>query len=154
MRAIEVIAAIGDANEKIRYYLVGDGPQSAEIKQKIKEVKLDHVVTMCGALTNPFGYMKAADLLLIPSYEEAAPMVIGEAASLGTPILSTLTSSAEDMVKNRGIGWVCENSLEGLIWGLKNAIEHPDAIAEKKQILAMTSHNNEEAIAQFDTMIG
>lgn len=154
MRAIEAIAALGDAKEKIRYYLVGDGPQGAEIEQKIREVKLDHVVTMCGALTNPFGYMKAADLLLIPSYEEAAPMVIGEAASLGTPILSTLTSSARDMVENKGFGWVCENSLEGLILGLKNVIEHPDVIADKKQILAMTSHNNEEAIAQFDTMIG
>ena len=53
-------------------------------------------------MDNPYGYIKAADLLLIPSYNEAAPLVIGEAAGLETPILSTETSSAKEM-SNRAV---------------------------------------------------
>ena len=46
-------------------------------------------------MENPYGYMRAADVLLIPSFSEAAPMVIHESALLGTPILTTETSSAD-----------------------------------------------------------
>ena len=42
-------------------------------------MKLSENVTLLGEKENPYGYIKAADLLLIPSYSEAATMVIGEA---------------------------------------------------------------------------
>lgn len=154
MRAIEAIDSLGAEKEKIRYYIVGDGPQGLEIKQKIEELNLSHIITMCGALANPYGYMKASDILLIPSYEEAAPMVIDEAASLGVPILSTLTSSAEDMVVKRNVGWVCENSTNGIIVGLENLIGNPTVIIEQKQKMLSTIYNNNEAIEQFRCMIG
>ena len=154
MRAIEAIASLGDEEEKIRYYIVGDGPEQVEIKKKISELNLSHIVTMCGALSNPYGYMKAADILLIPSYEEAAPMVIDESASLGTPILSTLTSSADDMIAGRDIGWICDNSTEGIALKLEFLIKSPEVIAEQKQKMSNATYNNDEAIEQFKKMVG
>ena len=41
-------------------------------------------------------------------------MVFGEAAALGTAILTTRTSSADELVGNRGLGYVCDNGEEGL----------------------------------------
>ena len=154
LRAIEAIASLGDETEKIRYYIVGDGPQREEIKEKIQKLHLSNVVTLCGAMTNPFGYMKSADVLMLPSYEEAAPMVIDEAASLGLPILSTLTSSAEDMVTGRGRGWVCENSTYGICSSLRFLIGNPDEVMEQKRNMLSTVYNNDEAVAQFERMIG
>ena len=154
MRAIDAIASLGEEKEKIRYYIVGDGPEQVEIKKKISELNLSHIVTMCGALSNPYGYMKAADILLIPSYEEAAPMVIDESASLGTPILSTLTSSADDMIAGRDIGWICDNSTEGIALKLKFLIKSPEVIAEQKQKMSNATYNNDEAIEQFKKMVG
>ena len=154
IRAIEAIASLKDKKEKIRYYIVGDGPQQLEIKQKILELDLSHIVIMCGAMVNPYGYMKSADLLLIPSYEEAAPMVIDEAASLNTPILSTRTSSAEDMVSSRQLGWVCENSTEGITSKLKYLIETPEMLIEQKRKMSQTIYNNDEAIMKFKQIVG
>lgn len=154
LRAIEAIAALGDERKRIRYYIVGNGSQQEQIEQRITELNVSHIVTLCGALANPYGHMKAADLLLIPSYEEAAPMVIDEAASLGTPILSTLTSSAEDMIMSRGLGWVCENSTEGITSKLKCLLQHPDTMAEQKRKMLKAVYSNDEAMAQFKCMVG
>ena len=76
------------------------------------ENNLENIVTMLGEKANPYPYIKKADMLLISSVSEAAPMVIGESAFLGTPILSTRTSSAKEMIEEKGYGWVCENSVE------------------------------------------
>ena len=94
--------------------MIGDGVQRKLLQQLIRELELSDVVTLCGQQKNPYGYIKAADLLLIPSYSEAAPLVIGEAAALGTPILSVETSSAREMIAETGYGWVCDNSEEDM----------------------------------------
>jgi len=153
LRAVEAIAELGEEKEKIRYYIIGDGTQREDIEQRIRRLNLSHIITLCGELENPYGYMKAADFLLIPSFEEAAPMVIDEAASLGTPVLSTLTCSAEDMVVKKEFGWVCENSFVGIVENLKKLVECPDAISERRRNLIKKVFNNDEAVTQFDDLI-
>lgn len=113
-RAIRAIADLGTEKELLQYYVIGDGVQRNAIEQCIRENSLEQCVTLCGAIADPYGYLKAADLLLIPSYSEAAPLVVGEAVCLGTPILSTETSSAREMIESPGFGWVCDNSTNAI----------------------------------------
>ena len=104
-------------------------------------------------LENPYGYIRAADLLLIPSYSEAAPLVIGEAASLGTPILSTETSSAKEMIERTGFGWVCPNSEEGLRDGMQMLLRKPELLQDAQNRLMQATVSNETAVLQFSKMI-
>lgn len=149
LRAIHALAKMGDLKAHIRYYIVGDGEQREALLSLIQEYGLSETVVYLGERTNPYGYMKAADLLLIPSYSEAAPLVIDEAASLGTPILTTETSSAKDMVEATGLGWVCENSVEGIASGLMQVLSDVDGLREKKNDLLTTTHDNSLAMEQF-----
>ena len=130
------------------YYIIGDGILRPQIEELISRNHMEDRVTMLGEMANPYGYMKAADLLLIPSVSEAAPMVIGEAACLGTPVLSTRTSSAEDMIARPGFGWVCDNSIEGLTESLRALLEMPQRIQ-----INNTELNNETAKAQFFSVL-
>lgn len=152
-RALRAIAALGDDKNKLHYYVVGDGICKPLLQQIIQEEKLESTVTLCGMLENPYGYIRAADLLLIPSYSEAAPLVIGEAASLGTPILSTETSSAREMIEKTGFGWVCENSEEGLRNALQMLLTEPEWLQETKNRLINTAVHNETAISQFTEIL-
>lgn len=152
-RALHAIKNLGDLKSRLHYYIIGDGIEKNILVDIIDKFGLNEVVTLCGELQNPYGYMRAADLLLIPSYSEAAPLVIDEAASLGTPILSTATSSAEDMISKRGFGWVCENSVEGIVDGLKELLSKPDIITEKKETLNALVWNNEVAGMQFEQLL-
>lgn len=110
--------------------IVGGGGLLAELKSIICKYKLDEYITLVGEQDNPYKYLVNADLFLLPSYHEAAPMVFGECNVLGIPILSTETVSARELVANRSVGIVCENSEEGLYISLKKIIEDNGLINE------------------------
>ncbi len=154
LRAVESMGALGEAAKKLHFFVIGEGGERAEIEERLSELGLLQTVTLLGELANPYPYMKAADLLLIPSYDEAAPMVIDEAAALGTPILSTKTSSADDMISERGLGLVCENSGDGISSALQDIIDCPNKLREMKLKISGKTHSNEEALRQFGFMIG
>ena len=84
-------------NRKIRYYLLGDGEEKSAIMKRIQEADLNNVFFL-GEQKNPYKYMRNADLLVVPSYNEAAPVVFQEAIALGLPVLTTRTSSADEMI--------------------------------------------------------
>ena len=153
-RAIEALAALPDTAAPYHYYLIGDGVQRPQVEARIRAFALEDRVTLLGELSDPYGYMKAADLLLIPSVSEAAPLVIGEAACLGTPILSTETSSAVEMIEDTGFGWVCGNDVQALAQKLSELLCDPDRIRKKAQDLSGLKMDNEKAVAQFAALIG
>lgn len=152
-RALKAIAALGGLKERLHYWIVGDGVQKPVLCKIMEEEGLSRCVTLCGERSNPYGYMKAADLLLIPSISEAAPLVIGEAACLGTPVLSTETSSAKEMIERAGLGWVCENSVDGIRLALQLLLKEPDRMERMRSRLEKTSADNEAAIEQFARLL-
>lgn len=153
LRAVEAIAELGPDKNRLRYTIIGDGIQRKPILEAVKALGLEDVVFWLGQMENPYGYLRAADLLLIPSYSEAAPMVIGEAAVLGTPILSTETSSARQMVEEAGIGLVCENSVAGIKNGLRQILDHPEALTVWIGNCEKTERDNHSALERFARLI-
>lgn len=152
-RAIRAIARMGVGRERLHYYIIGDGVERKKLLSLVKRERLENCVTFCGMLPNPYGYIQAADLLLIPSHSEAAPMVIGEAICLGTPILSTQTSSAREMIEGENAGWVCENTEEGLCQMLKTLTAEPSLLREAKEALSRREVSNDRAVSSFVEMV-
>ncbi len=98
---------------------------------------------------NPYPYFLNADLLLVPSYIEAAPMVYGEAEILGAIILTTDTTSAMELVSARGIGFVCRNDDVSIKEELKRIIDGGE-VRNKND----AAFNNDIAVKEFLTLIG
>ena len=119
----------------------------------VKRLGLEASVTLLGEMPDPYGYLKAVDVLLIPSFSEAAPMVIGEAASLGTPVLSTRTSSAEEMIVRPGYGWVCDNTQAGITEGLGRLLANPKILRDQRESMKQMVFTNSDAIDGFRHLI-
>ena len=94
--------------------VVGKGEERKALETFLRRHGLDGHIRLVGGTDNPYYYMKNADVFLLPSYHEAAPMVFGECQALGLPVITTATASAQELVERRGLGVVCENSTEGL----------------------------------------
>lgn len=153
LRALHAVAALGALRGGLRYYLIGDGLEYAEAQKTITELGLDDTVILLGAMENPYGYMRAADVLLIPSFSEAAPMVIHESALLGTPILTTETSSAVEMVKDTGFGWVCPNTQAGITQGLRRLLDEPQMLRTQREALGGVAFDVTAAKRKFSELI-
>lgn len=118
-RAIDAIYSTRRSD--LRYYIVGDGPQKKFLKDKVAEYKLDDRIFFMGEQKNPYKYMADADYLLLSSLHEAAPVVFDEAKTLGVKIITTNTTSVEEMV-GADYGFICDNSTQGMAKVL-NSIE-------------------------------
>ena len=142
-RAIEALAQ--SKRTDIHYYIIGDGPKKEEIVRLISKLQLDAHVTMLGEQSDPYKYLSQADWLLVPSFHEAAPLVFDEAMLMGIKVITTKTTSAEEMVGYEH-GIVCENSTNGIVCVLtsvdkaaRSATENVDNKKQRKQLAEVLS---------------
>ena len=75
--------------DKVRLYIFGDGPLRQELTDLIRTKGLENRVFMMGFESNPFQYLKKADLFIFGSNHEGFPNVLLEAMCCGLPILTT-----------------------------------------------------------------
>lgn len=116
-----------DAGCAFKWYIIGGGSaeDTDKIKTAIKNCGVMDEVIMLGARTNPFPYLKRANLLVSTSESEACPMIFNEAKILETPIVSANFGSAHEFIKqgvdgyissieemHNIIGWLIENKDE------------------------------------------
>lgn len=109
LRAIKIIHDLLNDGMKIKYHVIGEGPQREEIEEYISQNGITDNVVLYGAQINPYRYMLNADLFLLPSYQESAGIVLQEALGIGVPVLSTNVGSAEQLISSK-YGVVCSNS--------------------------------------------
>ncbi len=101
---------------------LGHGVLKDEINHLIKDLKLQNKVFFVGQKSNPYPYLKASSCFVLSSDHEGQPMTLFEAMILKKPLIAT------DIVGNRGVlegrpGHLIENSIDGLIYGMKIFLE-------------------------------
>lgn len=153
-RALKAVAYTIEAGVPLQLHMVGDGPLRNTLQQQAIQLGVTDAVCFYGEQSNPYPYMQAAHLLLMTSYHEAAPMVIDEAVSLGVPVLTTETSSSQEMVAERQAGWVCANTQEAINEALCRIAADRSSLEAVRNRLKAVPLNNERALSRFDRVVG
>lgn len=137
-------------NEAVRFLIVGKGPESECVKNRVRELGLEHLFTFMESY--PYHRMhemfNMADIFVLPSisartWKEQFGMVLIEAMACGLPVISTCSGSIPEVVGDAGI-LVQPNDPRGLyqaIKGLLNNGEHRMELGKKGM---------ERAIREYD----
>ena len=152
-RAIKAVRFCVSKGYKIKYHIIGAGIEKEKLKAMVNEYGLEDVVSFYGNQTNPYKYMVNADLFLLTSYHEAAPMVFDEAACLGVPVLATQTTSTDEMILKNNAGFVCENSDESIKEILLGVLDNNCKINCIQKSLANKEFNNKKIISDFEKLL-
>ena len=96
---------------RFRWHIVGDGPDLPGNRKLAQELGVAELICFVGEKTNPFPYIRHADLFALYSAYEGFPMVIGEAQTLGTYILTTNYAAAKEQILPEQ-GMIAENDEE------------------------------------------
>ena len=75
-------------SDKYHLTIVGSGEKEASLKELSKSLNLEKRVTFEGQQSNPYTYIREADLFLLTSEREGFPNVLLEANVLGLPIVA------------------------------------------------------------------
>lgn len=142
-RVIEAIRKLIDEGyDNFKWFIVGGGPEYHSLENIIKKEKLNDIVFLKGETSNPYSYMRQANVLLLPSYNEAAPMVFGEAKVLRLPVLTTNTCSAKYFIEKNHAGIVCENSEKGIYEAMRQVLNSPNVLGTISVEQALSVNKN------------
>ena len=90
-------------NLDFNWYIIGPIPSDKseyyKLIQDIETFKLQNCVRYIGERSNPYNYIKNANLLVNTSISEACPYVINEAKILHTPVICTDFGSAPEFIE-------------------------------------------------------
>ena len=152
-RALYAVRRCLDQGHRVHYHIVGDGKERCALEALCAELELSEAVTFYGECRNPYPYLKGADLLFLTSYHEAAPMVIDEAACLGVPVLSTRTTSVDEMILSCRGGWVADNNQEAISRMLCHILTHREEYLSVRQALRERVFNNTASMVAFRSAV-
>lgn len=152
-RALVAIKYCLNNGHKIKYHIIGNGPEKEKLIEKVNNLNLCNYVVFYGSQTNPYKYIKNADLFLLTSIHEAAPMVLDEAAFLCVPALATKTTSIDEMIIETNSGFVCQNTQEDISMQLHNILSKKETLEEIKRNLKSINFTNTNSIYNFDKIV-
>lgn len=104
-------------------YILGIGEEKDKINKYLEENNLQDTYTFLGFRDNPYKYTAKCDLFVCSSLREGFSTAVTESLLVGTPVISTLCSGAQELLGyNNEYGLVVENSEEGIYKGLKELL--------------------------------
>jgi glycosyltransferase involved in cell wall biosynthesis len=100
---LEALPSIREAVDGARIIFAGDGPLRASLETIAKPYGDD--VCFLGERNDVAELMAAADLLALPSYSEALPTVLLEAAAAGLPAVASAVGGVSEIIENGQSGY-------------------------------------------------
>jgi len=133
----------------IAWYVVGYGGDEALIKDLIKESNLEDSFLLLGKKTNPYPYMKEADIYFQPSRYEGKAVTVGEAQILAKPVAITNYTTAKSQVKDGYDGYITELSIQGIADGIEKLYQDSKLRNNLAENCKNTSYGNKSELKKL-----
>ena len=122
--AIEAAHLLKERKKQFCWRVYGDGSMRKQLEEQIKKADLDSTVMLYGTVSNPYPYLKAAELVVQPSRWEGRSVALEEAKTLCKAIVVTNYPSVSDQIADRKNGLITELSPSGLTDGIEEAMDN------------------------------
>lgn len=112
--AVEAAAMLHERGCRFLWFFLGDGPEKQRLEELIRRYGLQENIVITGMQENPYPWIRACDIYVQPSREEAHSLTIVEAQILCRPVVTTATVGGRRLVRDGVNGAVCGVSAESL----------------------------------------
>jgi glycosyltransferase involved in cell wall biosynthesis len=130
----EAFGKVHARNPSSRLYVVGDGPHRDEYAKLVNTMECASAVTFTGALNDPFPLLLGADVFVLPSHADPAPLVLSEAREAGCAVIATTIDGIPQLLEHGQAGVLVPsrdpNALSAAICSL---VEHPEVLQQWKE---------------------
>ncbi len=160
-RLLEACAALRRAGVEFRLLLAGQGPDEKDIARLIGDLNLKGCAYMTGHVTDSAlldALYARATLFLFPSLYDMAPMVVREAAVMGTPSVMVRGSASAEIVRDGENGLLCDDDSDALSHVIESALrdrERLDRIGQcaKETIPVPWERVMEKSVERYERLI-
>lgn len=138
---LEAAAELKSRGRQFKLLMVGQGPDIDSIKQAVSELSLADSTVFTGHVTESRRlngiYLRSALFVFLSEYDNA-PMVVREAAVMGTPSLLVRGSCAAEVVIDGYNGLLCDNSPASAADRIDSVLNFPDELGRLGQTASTT----------------
>ncbi|OPH56681.1 glycosyl transferase [Paenibacillus ferrarius] len=151
--AIESCKKLIDRGYNISWNIIGDGEERERLLALIKEYNLENHFKLLGLKSNPYPYIKQADIYSQTSRFEGKSIAIDEAKILNKPIIVTNFSTAKDQITHGIDGMIVEMNADAIADEIEKMIINAELRTMLTANLASLQLGTEDEINKFYELI-
>ena len=124
--AVETCKLLVEKNNKVKWYIIGDGKERKNIEGLIEKYNLQNNFFLLGLKENPYYFVNKATIYVQPSRYEGKSIAIDEAKILCKPIVTTNYTTAKDQIETGVNGIISGNNPKELALDIENVLNDVD----------------------------
>jgi 1,2-diacylglycerol 3-alpha-glucosyltransferase len=149
---VDAFAAAAGRDERLRLVLVGGGPSTPQVGERVRRPDLAGRVALSGRRPRPeaLAQLRGGNLFAFASQTETQGLVLAEALAAGLPVAALAGPGVIDSVRPGVDGLIVAHDAgdrDGAVSGLADAIESLAADDERRAAMAEAAA---EGVARFD----
>lgn len=144
---LKIFEKVLQKNPEVQLHLIGGGPLKVEIEKKVQDLKLEGNISFYGYVENPLPYIKAADVLVLPSIIEGLPGVLLEAMYCETAVIAYDVGGISEIVSDTTGTLIKKNNEEEFAKAIINTLEWAKSRQTTKAHQMVKKHFMNEQIA-------
>lgn len=129
-------------------YIIGDGRHREQLESLTKDLKIENRVKFLGFRTNPYPYLKRANLFVHSSKFEGFGLVILEAMILGKMVIATDCPTGPSELLNNG-----KNGILVEIGNIDEMADNMKKVLLNEEVQKEYLKNSEEKLKEFDAKL-
>ena len=118
----------------LEVWIVGEGGERDQLEAFIEKEDIPFV-RLLGYQSNPFTYLRQADLYVSCSSSEAYGLSVQEALILNVPVVAIQCSGIEESLESR-FGVLVPNDYDSMYTAIKEILENPNSLEEYRNNIA------------------
>lgn len=128
-RLLRVVKKLKNDGFDFGLVLLGVGELEEKLKEQSRELELEETVSFLGYQTNPYKYVRNADLFVCSSLHEGFSTAVTESLIVGTPVITTMCSGMEELLgKKNEYGIIVNNDEEALYDGIRKLLQNDEKL--------------------------
>lgn len=121
--AVEAMRLLKAAGERVRWYVLGEGPERGRLERQIAAYGLQEDFLLMGETDNPYPYYAQTDLYVHATGYEGKSIAVQEAQTLGCAIV--VSEGSREQVRDGVDGTVCALEQEAVCRAIRELIHEP-----------------------------
>ncbi len=145
----QIASKLKALNVDFHWTVVGDGADMAKLKNLIEKYGVMDCISLVGTKSNPYPYIKQADLFILTSAWESYGMVVVESLILNTPVVAGEYPALYEILEDGVNGIIAKNTVDGIFEGIYNVITDNQLYLKIKENCNKYEYSPETAYQQF-----
>jgi glycosyltransferase involved in cell wall biosynthesis len=118
----EALGTLRDSYPSLQLWLVGDGRFKSVVEESIRVKGLERAVRFWGSVSDVVAILKRVDVYAHISFNEAHPVAVLEAMSMGLPIVALRAGGLPELICDEVTGLLVDGSVDDIASAIRRLL--------------------------------